>query len=198
VRAVRLAALALVVVALAACGGDGSSEPASRTDPATGPGGAAGTATAPDPVSAANATAYVRSMKGPVVELGRLLRGADLRRNRRDFDRGVALLRVRRQLARITAQPALLLAHDALAKAVARAGTLLVAAPGSEVAIASRRSGLPAGTQTAVGMVGHGVTMWAGDADAKLRELGEPVPRWLDREARSARRLALRATERLR
>lgn len=189
----RLAALLLVALALVGCGG-GSSEPAAK-DPAP---SASASTTAPDPVAAESATAYVKTMKATVVELGRLLRGADLGRNRRDFDRGVALLRARKQLARITAQPALLLAHDTLAKAVARAGTLLVAAPGSEVAVASRRAGLPAGTQTAVGLVGHAVTMWASEAETKLRELDEPVPRWLGREARSARRLALRATERLR
>jgi hypothetical protein len=173
VRAVRRALLAAVVVA--GCGSSGDDGRTASTQP---------------PASAPEApTAYVAKMKPIVADIGRALRGADLRRNRRDFDRGVALLRARKGLARITADPALLLAHDRLARAVARGGTLLVAQPGSEFARQSKRAGVPAGTVSAVAVVAPAVSAWAFEIAEKFRAASVVVPPWIEREKRSAERL---------
>lgn len=190
-RFVRVLAAVLSTAALAACGGDSSSS-SSPTTPAT------SAATAPDPEAVRAATAYAHRMRPIAGELGRALRGFDLARNRRDFDGGVALLRVRKRMARVTADPGLLLAHDRLAKAVARAGTLLVAAPGSQVAVAARQAGVPPGTQTAVALVGPELGAWASETEQQLRDAGAAVPPWLDREAKAARRLGARAADELR
>jgi hypothetical protein len=188
----RTGSLAAVALALfAGCGSSSGDPPPPRS---TSSGSAAA---APDRDTRRSATAYARAMRPVVASLARLLRGADLTRNARDFDRGVALLRERRAMARITADPALLLAHDRLAKAVARAGTLLVAAPGSELAVAARRAGVPPGTQTAVALVGPELVAWSSDAERQLRAAGVPVPSWLPRERDGAQAVSKRARDRI-
>ncbi|HEX2084392.1 MAG TPA: hypothetical protein VHF89_01805 [Solirubrobacteraceae bacterium] len=175
----------LAAVLLAGCGG-------SDGDPPETPG--SGTPAAPPEAPAG----YAREMRPIVAGVGRLLRDADLGRNRRDFDRGIALLEARRRMARITADPGLLLAHDRLAKAVARAGTLLVAKPGSPFARASRRSGLPAGTVSAVAIAGPALTSWSLETEQRFRAAKVAAPAWMSRERRAAQRLGARAVEQLR
>lgn len=189
----RLVVAVLAALVVAGCGGDSSSDrSATSTAQADRP-----ATTGPDPETLRSATAYARRMQPIAGDLARILRGADLTRNRRDFDRGVALLRARKQMARITADPALLLAHDRLAKAVARAGTLLVAAPGSEVARGARQAGIPPGTQTAALLVGRELDAWAGETGAKLTSAGATPPPWLQRARSTARARAARASRAL-
>lgn len=170
----RAWALLALVALLAGCGG-GDDE------------------SAPSPSAAADApTAYVSEMRPIVVSVGRALRGARLSR-RRDFDRGVAFLRARRDMAKLTADPALLLAHDRLSRALAQGGTLLVAEPGSQYEKAARQAGRPIGTRGAVAAIAPALSAWAFETSEKLRGASAPVPEWLEREKSAADRLIRRA-----
>jgi hypothetical protein len=174
VRAVRaLLGLLLAAAVLGACGGDSPSPPESADSPPT---------------------AYVTKMRPIVSDVGRALRGASLSRAGRDFDRGVALLRARRRMARLTADPALLLAHDRLSRALGRGGTLLVAEPGSPYVAAARQAGTPLGPRGAVSLVAPALSGWAFETSEKLRAASVPVPEWLVREKSAADRLVRRAS----
>ena len=163
----------LAAVAFAACGGD------SGSPVTTGPGAAA-------------PSDYVQRMRPIVVDVGAALRSASLER-RRDFPRGVELLRARRRMARLTADPALLLAHDRLSRALGRGGTLLVAEPGSAYVEAARKAGGPIGARGAVASVAPALSAWAFETTEELRADSAPVPAWIEREKRSADRLSRRA-----
>lgn len=167
----------VAAVALAACGGD--SGPPSTTGP--------------DAAPAAGAPSdYVQRMRPIVVDVGAALRSASLER-RRDFPRGVELLRARRRMARLTADPALLLAHDRLSRALGRGGTLLVAEPGSAYVEAAKKAGAPIGVRGAVASVAPELSAWAFETAEELRADSAPVPAWIEREKRSADRLTRRA-----
>ncbi|HEX8205852.1 MAG TPA: hypothetical protein VF587_07330 [Solirubrobacteraceae bacterium] len=184
----RLAHLAVAVLLalplFAGCGGDDES-PSSTAPSPTSP------APSEEPAAAAP-TAYLDRMRPIVTDVGRALRGADLG-DRRDFDRGVALLRARRAMARVTADPALLLAHDRLSRALAQGGTLLVSEPGSAYEQAAKQAGRPIGPRGAVATVAPALSAWAFETSEKLRAASAPVPSWLEREKASADRLNRRA-----
>jgi hypothetical protein len=180
--------LLVVLSALVAAGvlaGCGGSDPRGGEPPASATTDASPAASAP--------TAYLRRMRPIVSDVGGALRGARLGR-RRDFDRGVALLRARRAMARVTADPALLLAHDRLSRSLARGGTLLVSAPGSPYEKAARQAGTPIGTRGAVAAVAPALSGWAFEVSEKLRAASVAVPGWLVRlkglADRSTRRAA--------
>jgi hypothetical protein len=196
-RLALIAAVLAVTLPAGGCGGE-DEEPSPRTTASTSTAATTSTSTSPEPAGEPPSSAvYAAKMKPIAVELERRLDGADLKRNRRDFDRGVALLRARKRMARITADPALLLAHDRLAKAIAVGGTSLIAQPGSEYAKQVRRAGGQIGTRSAVVIVAPELNAWAGETAAKIEGDGAEAPAWLDRVRRSARDLTTEAGEAL-
>jgi hypothetical protein len=164
----RLAPLLAALLALAGCGGS-DSEPDRSTAPEP-------AASAPDPP-----TAYLRAMRPAAVALGRVVRGLDVRTNRADPKAGLAILRARKRMAPVVAPARLTLSHDRLLKAASRAGTMLVAQPGSEYAQASRRAGLPVGTRSARSVLAPELAAWAFDTATALEDNAAAIPAWLRR-----------------
>ena len=167
----RRAALLVLAAAATACGGgDSKGDDGERTGDA-------------------QTARYVAAMEGPMRRMRRAFAGASLDDNRPDFDRGLALLRVRKRIEAVSlarVPPALFVAHDRIEKGLGRAAGYMVARPDSEYARDLRAARVEVGTQTAVALGAGAEAQWYADVTTRLRSLDEPVPAWIGSLGRQA------------